>query len=58
MYNEQPSYIIKSQQKENVGSTGLNSYSNVPFMLAQYKTVNNSVLNPEIEGKKLSESHK
>ena len=58
MYNEQPSYILKSHQKENVGNAGLNSYINIPFMAAQFKTVNNSVLNPEVESKMLSESHK
>ena len=58
MYSEQPSYILKSQQKENISNAGLNSYSNVPFMSAQYRTVNSSILNPEIDGRRFSESQK
>lgn len=61
MYNEQPSNIMKSKQKENINNVSLNSYCNVPFGIAQYKTLNNSMMNSgssltHLDGQKLSKS--
>ena len=44
VYTEQPSNLMKSQ-KENMNNVSLHSYSNMPLLKDQFRTMNNSIMN-------------
>lgn len=57
VYTEQPSNLMKSY-KENVNDVSLNSYTNIPIMKDQFRTINNSILHSrDFENRRLMENN-